>query len=122
MIGVATVLMGEPTANRCALIRSTSGSRLVVDVGGAGCVHVAGQPWRRGAEHPTAVPSPLTLIGPWRYSIAGYDSVQAPAASWPLSAGLVGDSGRPAEPEERELPLHARLDRQRCGHPSGRPR
>ena len=39
---------------------------------------------RRAARPPSACPA--TLIGPWRYSMAGYDSAHAPLASRILSA------------------------------------
>ena len=69
----------------------------------AGRRDVVGQPRGSVAEHPGDPVPPVMLIGPCRYSIAGYASVQAPAASRIFSAGLLGEADGPAAAEEGEL-------------------
>ncbi|CAM5647433.1 hypothetical protein SALBM311S_07572 [Streptomyces alboniger] len=60
----------------------------------------------REAPHPSiqvAVPWVVTLMGPCRYSIAGYASVQAQAGLAHLQPRLVRETHGPAAPQEGEL-------------------
>ena len=66
-----------------------------------------------GAHGHTSVSSAATLIGPWRYSIAGYDSAHAPPASRSFSAA---SSARPTVqpcPRNTNRSTVGRVDRQR---------
>ena len=74
------------TANRCTRTSSAIGSRVErssrAPVRSTSAANAAGS----GPSAHTSVVRPAALIGPWRYSIAGYDSVHAWAASRSLSA------------------------------------